>query len=170
MPVPGDEQHHAEKVRKAPCSKGLTAHRRRASGAFSAGANANDFCARWTTFARSKPRSGRNSPASAILAARPCPEKTSQCLTNGHPPLHKMRRTRPANHYGLPRSLEGKALQIFRLGDGRDDGMIGRLPVGRHAPQDTARVVGGGQNHLLKQHRVHMMRAAERGQRAALAQ
>jgi len=40
------------------------------------------------------------------------------------------------------------------------------LRIGRYPAQDVARVVGGGKNHILKRHDVHVVRAAERRQRA----
>ena len=45
--------------------------------------------------------------------------------------------------------------------------MIRALRVGGDPAQHVARVVGGGKNHVLKRHDVHVMRAAERRQRAA---
>jgi len=45
--------------------------------------------------------------------------------------------------------------------------MVRTLGIGGDPAQHVTRVVGGGENHILKRHAVHVMRAAERRQCAA---
>jgi len=45
--------------------------------------------------------------------------------------------------------------------------MVRALGVGRDPAQHVARVVGSGENHIQERHGVHVVRTAERRQRAA---
>ncbi len=67
----------------------------------------------------------------------------------------------------LPYHLKCKALQVLRLWDHGDDGVVGGLGEGSDAAENAASIVGGGQDRILEKPGVHVMRTAESGQGAA---
>src|SRR5262245_49202981 len=76
---------------------------------------------------------------------------------------------RPAQ-YGLEMltsQLERETLEIFRFRNCRNHRMVGRLGINGGAAQGAPCIAGRLKNHRLEYLRAHVVRAAERGQRAA---
>ena len=70
----------------------------------------------------------------------------------------------------LSHHLEGEALQVFRLWNGRDHWMVWRLTVNRHTTKNPPGVECRCQNHILERCRIGVVRSAKSRRAVAVPQ